>query len=174
MENRPASQAAQRLLGSIVAATGLVLTVPSAADVPVALDTNYFAAGTEHSHPDAEPAFAYDLVPSVAADVLNADPNVYVQSMDARYFMSVFGPRFKSVSSSNVSYFDFHRGSGITPDVVAGGVTYEEDTLLPIVSMCAGEMDDVIDGPDSEMEELGTGRSLQVLCDQEFAVSGWG
>ncbi len=88
--------------------------------------------------------------------------------------MSVFGPRFKLVSSSNVGYFDFHQGSDITPDVTSGGVTYHEDSPPPIVSMCAGEVDDVIDGPDSEMEQLGTGRSLRVRSDQHFAVPGWG
>ncbi|MBS04018.1 MAG: hypothetical protein CMQ24_15120 [Gammaproteobacteria bacterium] len=78
------------------------------------------------------------------------------------------------VSSSNFGYFDFHQGSDITPDLTSGGVTYHEDSPPPIVSMCAGEVDDVIDGPDSEMEQLGTGRSLQVRCDQHFAVPGWG
>ena len=65
--------------------------------------------------------------------------------------MSVFGPRFKLVSSSNVGYFDFHQGSDITPDVTSGGVTYHEDSPPPIVSMCAGEVDDVIDGRDSDV-----------------------
>lgn len=174
MDYRPASRAAQRLIGFFLAAAGFAFTLSAPADMPVALGVSYFTAGSEHSHADAEPAFAYSLVPPVAADVLNADPNTHVQAMDARYFMSVFGPRFKSVSSSNVGYFDFHQGSDITPDVIAGGVTYDEDSPPPIVSMCAGEVDEVIDGTDSEMEQLGTGRSLQVLCDEAFAVPGWG
>ena len=87
------------------------------ADQPVQRTPAFFAPGTGLSHPDAEPTFAYDLVPPVTADVLGADPLSHQQSMDAWYFMSVFGPRFKLVSSSNVGYFDFHQGSDITPDV---------------------------------------------------------
>ena len=159
------------LRGAVI---GCLLAGSALADQPVPMTPEYFGAGSEHSHPDAEPVFAYDLVPPVAADVLAADPVTHVQSMDSRYFMSVFGPRFKAVSSSNVGYFDFHQGSDITPDVTSDGVTYDEDSPPPIVSMCAGEVDEVIDGPDSEMEQLGTGRSLQVQCDQHFAVPGWG
>ena len=93
MFNRPMPKAAGAcgaLLRRGIAICCVLGIAAAHADQPVQMTPEFFAPGTGHSHPDAEPTFAYDMVPPVAPDVLGADPLSHQQSMDARYFMSVF------------------------------------------------------------------------------------
>ena len=93
MFNRPMPKAAGAcgaLLRRGIAICCVLGIAAAHADRPVQMTPEFFAPGTGHSHPDAEPTSAYDMVPPVAADVLGADPLSHQQSMDARYFMSVF------------------------------------------------------------------------------------
>lgn len=123
---------------------------------------------TNFSYDNVEPAYAYDLVYPVNADILNADPNSYEPSYSERYFMSVFGPRHKEVSTSNIEYFDFHKGSDMTPVVSYGGVDYDDDNLPDIHCMCDGEIYQIFDDTEEVVEDTGTGRYVIVKCDQEF------
>ncbi|NIB44147.1 M23 family metallopeptidase [Pseudomaricurvus alkylphenolicus] len=127
------------------------------------------------SRPNVEPAYSYGFVAPVAADILSQAPNTYSPSYSERYFMSLFGPRYKSVSSSNIGFFDFHKGMDVTAAVTSGGVDYDENTPPMIVSRCDGEITEIEDGPDAQMESTGEGRYVEVRCDQQFSGNqGWG
>ncbi|MDX5320903.1 MAG: Ig-like domain-containing protein [Bacteroidota bacterium] len=121
-----------------------------------------------------EPDFNYNLIDPLRADVLSANPDSFIPTLTNRYFMSMYGPRFKQVSSSNIGFYDFHIGQDINPLLNYNGTTYDENNLPPGICACTGVVDEIIDGPDSLMEKLGTGRSLRVKCNEEFAVAGWG
>ena len=85
------------------------------------LNTSSF---TDTSYPDIEPPYNYNLGYPVYAEIVNADPLTYMPNFDHRYFMSIYGPRYKQVDTSNVGYFDFHQGADIIHDVVWDGVVY--------------------------------------------------
>ena len=127
------------------------------------------------AYPDTEPAYSYGFNYPVNADILNADPAGYSPVFDYRYFMSVYGPRYKQVSTSNVGFFDFHQGADITHDVTYGGIIYDDINPPDIFSACNGVVDKINDGPDSELEQTGSGRWIRIKCDTHFAANpGWG
>jgi len=135
-------------------------------DVSSFIDLNY---------PQVEPTYAYDFQAPVSADILSLPSDSYTANYNERYFMSIFGPRYKSVSSSNVGYFDFHKGMDITAVVSNNGNNYDTNTPPTIVSRCAGVVDDIADGSDAEMEQTGEGRWVLVRCNQKFnGNENWG
>ena len=147
----------------------LCLFQTAQAQRPTQLTVNTFV---DTSYSDTEPAYDYDFVPPVQADVLSANPANYEPDMDNRYFMSIFGPRHKSVSTSNIGYFDFHKGSDMTAVVSHGGVDYDEDTPPNIQCMCDGEVYNTFDdenlGQGEDIEDTGTGRYVTIKCDSTF------
>ena len=138
---------------------------------PVELPVTAFV---DSSYPDAEPTYAYPFEVPVRADVLAADPDTHVPLYGNRYFMSLFGPRYMRVSTSNVECFDFHQGQDITASVTFDGKTFDEDNPPEAYSMCAGTIDEIFDGSDPEMESTTSGRYVRVRCDATFAASDWG
>jgi len=136
--------------------------------VKLSLDSGF------QNFPSREPDFNYSIIFPLRADVLNANPQTFTPSLNNRFYMSLFGPRYKSVSTSNVGYYDFHIGQDINPILTYGNTAYDENNLPPAICACAGVVDEIVDGPDSVMEESGTGRYLTVKCNDTFAVSGWG
>ncbi|XOV89028.1 MAG: peptidoglycan DD-metalloendopeptidase family protein [Pseudomonadota bacterium] len=152
---------------------GLVLLSHCAlADRPVLLTPTFFTSNS--GVPMTEAGTDYGFGPPVADDLLGADPAQHQPGMLDRYFMSVFGPRYKFVANSNIQYFDFHQGTDITPDVSFGGVDYSELLPPPIISMCEGSVFSVQDGPDHELDQTETGRSVEIRCNQQFAQVEWG
>ena len=94
---------------------GALFIMGSAAwSASLTLSTSSF---TDTSYPDIEPPYNYNLGYPVYADIVNADPSTYMPHFDHRYFMSIYGPRYKQVDTSNVGYFDFHQGADIIHDV---------------------------------------------------------
>ena len=155
----------------IVAASGAF------ADSPIVLEPDFYSAQTAAS----EPAYNYNFtapLPTTLLSLSSEDSAAHEQSIDNRFFMSVFGPRFKSVDTSNVEYFDFHQGMDLTPDVNDGVNFYNEDNPPPVLSMCDGtvhRIDDVDeDTTEQELEASGPGRSVYIRCDAEFGLPGWG
>ena len=127
----------------------------------------------DESH--VEPSYDYGFIHPVNADILNESPNSYVPSYQNRYFMSIYGPRHKQVDTSNIGYFDFHKGADITAVGTYAGVSYDETNPPTIYSMCGGVVDEIFDGSDAEMEATGTGRSVIVRCDTVYnADPSWG
>ncbi|MEO1263448.1 MAG: Ig-like domain-containing protein [Bacteroidota bacterium] len=140
------------------------------AQIPVSLNVTPF---TDFNYEDVEPVHDYDFDYPVYADILSADTSSYSPSYSDRYFMSVYGPRHKEVSTSNIGYFDFHKGSDMTSDVTYGGVTYDENTPPEIHCMCDGEVYEIFTGPDPE--STGTGMYVTVKCDSNFQANpDWG
>ena len=82
----------------------LCVTFSLEAQRPTQLTVTTF---TDPNYTDVEPAYDYNFVPPVKADILSENPADYTPDMDNRYFMSIFGPRHKSVSTSNIGYFVF-------------------------------------------------------------------
>ncbi len=127
------------------------------------------------NYPQIEPPYSYSYVPPVAADILTQVPETYQPEYNQRYFMSIFGGRFKEVNSSNVGFYDFHQGEDITAKVVSQGISYDTNNPPPIISRCQGVVDKIIDGSESQMEALGTGRSVEIKCNDHFAADpNWG
>lgn len=115
--------------------------------------------------PDIESDTDYGFSWPVNADILS---NVnYIPSNNNRYFMSLFGPRYKTGSGSN--RFDFHQGEDITPVVSFGGVNYNETTKYHEICMCDGEITSKVVPPDPESTE--TGIYVTVKCDSTFRTS---
>ena len=104
----------------------------------------------------------------VDADVLSQS-HLYSPEYRNRYFMSVFGPRYKLVSGSSIEYFDFHRGADINADVSFNGVTHSSTNPPTINSMCTGYVDEV--QPDDTGD---SGRWVRVKCDDIFTQENWG
>ncbi len=134
---------------------------------------------TDFSH-TPEPAYSYNFGDPVYADIFNENSSTYKPSMSNRYYISIYGPRHKpEPATSNIGYFDFHRGSDITPDVkyTENGVTtiYDENNAPPIRCMCEGDVVEILDGDDATVEATGEGRSVIVKCDDVFAADPtWG
>ncbi|AWB68101.1 hypothetical protein C2869_17470 [Saccharobesus litoralis] len=126
------------------------------------------------NYQNVEPAYQYDFVAPIAADILQQAPDSYTPSYSHRYFTSIFGPRYKYVSSSNVEYFDFHKGMDFTAVVQNGGQNFDEITPPSIVSRCDGVISKIVDGNLQEMESTGEGRYVEVMCDQTFNGNNWG
>lgn len=124
---------------------------------------------TDFAYPQVEPAYNYNYVTPLKADILAEAPNAYTPSYSHRFFMSVFGPRYKSEAGSSIGYFDFHQGSDMTVNVDFDGETFDEDNPPNLYCRCDGVVDQIIDGTDAEMEQLGTGRSVRIKCDELFA-----
>lgn len=142
------------------------------AQIPQPLSVNTF---TDFSYPNVEPTYDYDLLYPINADVLSANPQNFEPSLTNRYFMSIFGPRHKAVSTSNIGYFDYHIGSDMTADVTYGGVTYSEGNAPHIICRCNGQVYEIFDGNNAQMEATGTGRYVTVRCDSTFRANPeWG
>lgn len=140
------------------------------AQIPASLNVTSF---TDFNYENVEPSNNYNFGYPVYADVLSQDPNTYQPEFDNRYFMSTFGPRHKEVETSNIGFFDYHKGSDITADVSFGGVTYSENNAPDIHCVCDGVVYEVFTGPDPE--STGTGVFVTVKCDSSFhANPSWG
>ncbi len=96
----------------------------------------------------------------VLADILSQ--NQYTPEFSNRYFISVFGPRILG------SRYDFHQGSDITPNLTYGGKNFDSSNKIPIISMTEGTIDKIIDGSESYLESIGTGRSVRVKTNLTF------
>lgn len=139
------------------------------AQIPAPLTVTTF---TDFSYENVEPSHDYNFDYPVYADILDEDPLSYEPEYNNRYFMSIYGPRHKSVSTSNIGYFDFHKGSDMTPDVSYNGVEYDDDNAPDIHCMCDGEIYEIFTGPNPE--NTGTGMYVTVKCDSVFqANSDW-
>lgn len=126
-----------------------------------------------NSIPNLETNPDYGFTWPVNADI-RYDSN-YTPSYSYRYFMSLFGPRYKSTSSSSIGYYDFHQGADFTSKVSWQNQVYDDDTLYHIICMCDGTINDIIDSTDVYLETLGTGRSVKVKCDSSFrSNANWG
>ena len=110
---------------------------------------------------------AYDFEYPIRANTLdsvNFDP-----PGDGRYLVATFGHRYLSSTSTKS---DNHGGFDYWPDHVYNGITYDVNNLISLNCMCDGYITYVIHGPDSVMETLGTGRSVQVECDSSYQSFG--
>ncbi len=113
-----------------------------------------------------------------SAEIVDTDaitdycPFVYNPAYSNRYFISVFGPRMKTSKEKVSELFDFHQGT----DIVDKKYPKPEDgDVLPFIHcMCDGEVTDILDGSDVEMEAIGEGRSVTIKCDEQFAGNTWG
>lgn len=124
---------------------------------------------------NAEQNYSYNFGDPVYADILTADPTSYVPKITNRYNISVYGPRHKKEEmTSNITYFDFHKGTDITPRVEHDNFVYN-DTDSPIIHcMCEGVVSKVVDGDDIVIEATGEGRYVEVKCDKSFSNAAWG
>ena len=128
---------------------------------------------TDFTYTDVEPTAAYGFDFPVAADILTADPATHQQSFSNRYFMSAYGPRHKEVATSNIVYFDFHKGSDMTPDVAHGGMLYDDLNPPDILCVCDGVIHEIFTPADPEI--TGTGNFVTVRCNDNFAANpAWG
>ena len=151
-------------------AVWLLLGCTLHAQIPQSLNVTTF---TDFNYSNVEPGNDYGFDYPVYADILSEDPNSYEPSFDHRYFMSIYGPRHKSVSTSNIGYFDFHKGSDMTAEVSYGGVNYDENNPPDIHCVCDGEVYEIFTGPNPE--STGTGIYVTVKCDSTFkADPAWG
>ncbi len=130
---------------------------------PIVLTVNPF---TDFSYTDVEPNVAYNFDQPVFADILTTAPGNYVPSFNNRYFMSIFGPRHKSVATSNIGFFDFHKGADITANVDFNGTSFDEITPPNIHCVCDGEIYNIFTGPNPE--STGTGIYVEVKCNDIF------
>ncbi len=157
----------------IISNVSLILGCSEINDLPPGKDLQV-SAFTDTDYPQIEPAYNYDFGPPVAADILSEDPSAYQPTYTKRYFTSIFGPRYKSVSSSNVGYFDFHQGMDLDAEVSHNGNNYNKDNPPAILSRCDGEISEITEGPDEELEKTDGGRWVEVGCNQEFNGNNWG
>lgn len=115
----------------------------------------------------------YGFVFPVNADVINESN--YSPAFSNRYFMSLFGPRYLSTSSSSIGYYDFHQGADVTHTLSWNGVNYDPNTLYHIVCNCDGVINSITDSTDVYLETTGNGRSVRVKCDSTFRNNNaWG
>ncbi len=129
--------------------------------------------GYDISYPNIEVNPDYGFVWPVAADVL--DDSSYTPQFSNRYFMSLFGPRYKSTSTSNVGYFDFHQGEDFTSFVNYNGQVYTDSNKYYLICMCEGVINSVDDSTDAYLETTGNGRSVRVKCDSSYRANpSWG
>jgi murein DD-endopeptidase MepM/ murein hydrolase activator NlpD len=150
----------------------LILQVyfPVFGQIPKPLTVTTF---TDLSYTDTEPTIGYDFDFPMAADILTANPATHVPAFDNRYFMSAYGPRHKQVATSNIGFFDFHKGSDMTSDIEFNGTVYDENNPPGINCICDGEIHEIFTGPNPEL--TGTGMFVTVKCDDDFAANGtWG
>lgn len=125
------------------------------------------------SLPNIEHNPDYGFVYPVYADVM--DSISYTPSYYNRYFMSLFGPRYKSTSTSSIGYYDFHQGMDVTNLVSYNGIQYNDTNEYYIVSSCDGVVNYVLDSTDIYLETTGTGRSVRIKCDSSYRNnSSWG
>ncbi len=138
--------------------------------LPLLLETETFE---DNDYPDVQPEnylYAGDFDEPFASNI-PASGNGYIPGMSNRYFISIFGPRYKDVSSSNSNFYDFHTGE----DMVDGSVVPEGDPNNPtdpnvdIKCRCTGVVEEV------EPANIGEGgRWVKVRCDQAFRKNGQG
>ncbi len=158
------------MLKSIVT-TLCFIPVFASAQTPLLLGTDSFF---NNLYPDREPAYNYSFISPLYNDVLNQNGS-YVPSMTNRYFMSLFGPRYKEVSSSNVGFYDFHIGQDFTPVFQHNGTSYHDNNLPDMVCRCNGVVYAVKDGVDSVLEKTAEGRSITIQCNEAFITNpNWG
>lgn len=140
------------------------------AQIPVSLNVTPF---TDFNYENVEPSYNYNFGYPVYADILTEDPGPYIPELDHRYFMSTYGPRHKEVATSNIGFFDFHKGSDMTPVVSFNGVDYDENNAPDIHCVCDGEVYEIFTGPNPE--STGTGIYVTVKCDSNFQANpDWG
>lgn len=109
----------------------------------------------------------YDFVYPIHSDIL--DSSGFTPPTDGRYLQATYGHRYLSSTSAKS---DNHGGFDYWRQHISNGVQYDENNLISIRCMCDGYISDIINGPDSLMELLGTGRSVQVTCDSVYQSFG--
>lgn len=135
------------------------------AQFPITLnDTAYINL----SLPDREPSYGYGFIRPIYANVLSANPSTYSPSAINRYFMSLFGPRYKQTSTSNIGFYDFHQGEDISPNITYNSVVYDTANKISEVCMCDGIVTTILDSTDAYLETIEQGRSVTVRCDSTF------
>ena len=150
----------------------VAIALSADAEIPTPLQITPFS---NFDYENIEPPYSYGFSFPIKADILNEDPNTYQPDYHHRYFMSVFGPRYKPVTSSNIEYFDFHQGSDITAEVDYDGMDYGQNNPPDVFSMCDGEIDRIHNPDKATAEKSGEGRYVRVKCDQVFNSNpSWG
>ena len=148
----------------------LLLSGALYAQIPQSLTVSPF---TDFAYENVEPGTDYTFDYPLMADILFEHPNDYEPTYADRYFMSIYGPRHKYVSTSNIGYFDFHKGADMTANVTYNGTEYDEDHAPDIHCVCDGEVYEIFTGPNPE--STGTGKYITVKCDSSFKANpAWG
>ena len=120
---------------------------------------------TNFASPGTEPAYQYNFAPPIYADILTYPSGSYIPTPENKYQISIFGPRHKEESSSNIGFFDFHKGTDISPVQSYGGYNFTETNPPSANSMCSGVVDEITE---SKGEVI-------VKCDSIFkADPSWG
>lgn len=120
------------------------------------------------SLPDVEPPYNYGFINPIYSNVLSANPATYIPSANNRYFMSLFGPRYKQTSTSNIGFYDFHQGEDISPNVTYNTVVYDTSNKVTEVCMCDGIVTTLLDSTEAYLETIEQGRSVTIKCDSTF------
>ncbi len=150
----------------------LMLCLNVNAQFPITLKDSVYA---DASLPDIEPTYNYGFVHPIYANVLSANQSTYTPSASNRYFMSLFGPRYKQTSTSNIGFYDFHQGEDFSPNVTYNNLTYDTANKVSEVCMCDGIVTNILDSTDAYLETIEQGRSVTVKCDSTFkANTTWG
>ena len=120
-----------------------------------------------NGYPSVEPqTYTYNFAAPVASTVLTAGLN-YLPCMSTRYFISLFGPRYKDNVPNGSFNFDFHQGE----DIVDGDIPPSPQDN--IICMCTGVVVSVdnVDGGAADPE----GKWIKVMCDKTFEGNpDWG
>lgn len=126
-----------------------------------------FVTFEDNDYPDVEPQTnSYNFSNPVASPVLTAGMG-YVPSDANRYFISIFGPRYKDNVPNGSLNFDFHQGS----DIVNGDVpSTSQDSITCRCDGVVVQVDNV-DGGAGDPE----GKWVEVRCNETFSGNpNWG
>jgi len=139
---------------------------------------------TDMTLPDREPTYNYGFSYPVYSNVVFGqnnngtpiDPAAFAPGAGTRYFMSLFGPRYKSTPGSNVYQYDFHQGEDISAYASYQGNNFDDAANKPFeICMCDGKVTGLLDGTDAQMEATEQGRSVTITCDSSFRANpAWG
>ena len=141
----------------------LLLVINLSAQIATPVTVNSY---TNFAYPETEPAYQYGFAPPIYSNLLTTPSGIYVPAHKNQYHMSMFGPRHKHSNDSNIGFFDFHKGTDISPHQTYGTTTFDDESNPPSANcMCDGEVDEIVPA-----EGL-----VIIKCDSLFkANSSWG
>ncbi|BDS13154.1 T9SS type A sorting domain-containing protein [Aureispira anguillae] len=102
----------------------------------------------------------YNFAYPICADILTT--TTYSPSNDGLYFKASYGHRYLSSRSTKT---DNHGGFDYWSTITCDSVNYNSANKIAILCMCDGYISEVLNGPDSVLEQTSKGRSVQVTCD---------